>query len=222
VNRELNKRAIQPFRFYTRQNLMVATGKKAKDARTFLHILKEVPGSVVYYHTHHFLQQHQHLSPEPPNDFAYWIREVLGEEELGEKVAAIDILDCNNIREFRERIIHVLEEYIACHQDELRKAPYGQEFSFIRAITFIVPTQYIAHTLEEFSEYLKRVSIHSLYYHIFEARLRLAKGENDFSYWLRTSLGEQKLAQELASLDPYTHTMESLRTRIYEILKKVG
>jgi hypothetical protein len=48
------------------------------------------PPSVVFQHTHHFLVQHQELSPEPPNDFAYWVATVLQEDELGERLAAVD------------------------------------------------------------------------------------------------------------------------------------
>ena len=40
--------------------------------------------------------QHQYLSPEPPNDFAYWVSNVLQEDRLGEQLAAIDLIQFRN------------------------------------------------------------------------------------------------------------------------------
>ena len=57
------------------------------------------------------------------------------------------------------------------------------------------------------------MSINSLYYHMFDAKLRLERGENDFSAWFR-GLGLEALAREMHSLDPYTYTLEGLRKRI--------
>ena len=55
---------------------------------------------------------------------------------------------------------------------------------------------------------------------MFEARLRLEKGTNDFSYWIDTSLGDKKMADEITRLDPYTYTMEDLRKALIRIVKK--
>jgi hypothetical protein len=90
----------------------------------------------------------------------------------------------------------------------------GSEFNFIKAYSFIVPTPYIASDLAEFLECIKRISVHSLYFHIFEARLRLERVTNDFSFWLGTSLDETELAEEIARLDPYTYTLEDLRSEL--------
>ncbi len=45
---------------------------------------------------------------------------------------------------------------------------------------------------------------------MFEARLRLERGENDFSNWFE-GVGREDLAAEVARLDPYTMTLEGLR-----------
>ena len=70
-----------------------------------------------------------------------------------------------------------------------------------------------AGNLEEFLSSLKKVSIYSLYYHMFEARLRTSRGSNDFSLWFNER-GETALAKQIERLDPYTHTLEELRSRI--------
>ena len=85
--------------------------------------------------------------------------------------------------------------------------------------TFVLHTPYVARTLTEFREALKQVSINSLYYHIFDAKLRLEKGENDFSRWFRDS-GRVELAEEVARLDPYSYTLEGLRNKIVKLGEK--
>ena len=60
----LNK-AKEPFKFYTQLHIPELTGLKAANLQELLDLIKTVPGSVIYHHTHRFLQQHQYLSPEP-------------------------------------------------------------------------------------------------------------------------------------------------------------
>src|ERR1700687_1126106 len=117
----------QPFRFLTSLNLTLLTNRRARDLAELLEHVRAVPGSVIYYHTHHFLVQHQYLSPEPPNDFAYWVTNVLQEDRLGEQLAAIDLVQLRTIRALRERIIAVIEHYLD-ERKQLRAAPDGAEF----------------------------------------------------------------------------------------------
>src|SRR5437660_12144475 len=104
--------AANPFDFKSRLNLTLLTGLSARDLAELLKNLRTVPGNVIYHHTHHFLVQHQYLSPEPPNDFAFWVTNHLQEEELGEELASIDVLRFGTIRELREAIIHTVEGYL--------------------------------------------------------------------------------------------------------------
>ena len=211
------KQAENPFYFCTRLNIRELTGKKARNIKELLDLIKKVPGSVIYNHTHQFLQQHIYLSPEPPNDFAYWIREFLNEEALAEQLTSIDTCQYSTIRALRNKIVETIEKHIAKYKGPLRTAPEGGEFHFIKSYSFIVPTPYVARNLREFIECLEKVSVDSVYFHIFEARLRLEKVTNDFSFWMRTSMGEPKLALEISALDPYTFTLEALRE---DIIKK--
>jgi hypothetical protein len=195
------------------------TGKRAKNLQELRDHLQQVPESAVYYHTHHFLQQHQFLTPEPPNDFAYWVTHVLKEEKVGEQLAAIDTIRFNSLASLREAILAALDQFLK-KNPKLREAPAGEEFHFMRAILFNLPTQHVAYDLVEFEEGLRKVTIHSLYYHIFEGLLRPPLGVNDFSDWLENSLGEKELARRLTKLDPYTHTMEGLRKKIIQLVER--
>jgi hypothetical protein len=216
---ELQK-AKEPFVFYTRMHLSELTGLRASTLNQLLQLVKEVNGSCIYHHTHRFLQQHQHLSPEPPNDFAYWVTEVLGEDELGEKLASIDVIQFNTIRSLREKIAETIESYLAENpMAKVRFSKENEEFHFMKSISFVMPTKYVAHDLNDFVEILGKITIDSIYYHIFESRLRLEKNANDFSNWFLTSLGDDRLAAEISKLDPYTFTLEGLRNRVIRIVK---
>lgn len=216
----LNK-AKEPFKFYTQVSLPELTGLKASNLQELLDLIKTVPGSVIYHHTHRFLQQHQYLSPEPPNDFAYWITGILGEDELGEALYSIDTIQYTTIRELRDEIVRTIENYIVRYPRSLQKfATPGEELHFVKSVSFIFQTPYTASDLKEFQAVLQRVSINSIYFHMFEARLRIGQGTNDFSNWLEDSLSEKKLANKIASLDPYTHTMENLRIRLIKLIEK--
>src|SRR5262249_9293856 len=210
--------ATQPFHFLTTMHLTLLTNRRARDLAELLEHLRVVPGSVIYFHTHHFLVQHQYLSPEPPNDFAYWVTNVLQEDRLGEQLAAIDIVQFRTIRALRERLIKVIEADLNERQ-RLRTAPEGEEFHFREAASFILPTPHVSHTLAEFADCVGKIGFGSLTFHLFDARLRLQKGENDFSEWL-AALGEEQLARAIACLDPYTYTLEGLRNEVVRLVRQ--
>jgi hypothetical protein len=211
--------ASQPFQFYARLHLRELTGLKARNLKELLSYIKTVPGSIIYHHTHHFLQQHQYLSPEPPNDFAYWVTEALNEPKLGEKLSSINTCEFSTIRALRDKIAATIEEFLNKSKRPLKEVSEGQELYFIKSISFILPTPYTIRTLEEFALILKKITIDSIYFHMFESRLRLERGTNDFSLWLETSLGEKELAKKIGKLDPYTHTMEGLRSKVIQLIE---
>lgn len=206
----------EPFYFYTEYHLVRLLAIKAKNTLELLEGLKRVPASSIYYHTHRFLQQHHYLSPEPPNDFAYWLSNILNLKDLGEAFASVDTVEFRNMEELRAEFIKILESYPLKNSAD---CPRGQEFHFMACKTFVLPTKYVARDLAEFAEVLSRVSINSLYFHVFEARMRLEKDENDFAAWFR-SMGQTELVQDVAKLDPYNITLEGLRERIIDMVKK--
>ncbi len=214
-------KAKEPFVFYTRLHLSELTGLRASTLGQLLELIKEVNGSCIYHHTHRFLQQHQYLSPEPPNDFAYWVTEVLGEDELGERLASIDVVQFTTIRSLREKIAATIAEYL--DKSPLAKVRFsreGEEFHFIKSISFVLPTNYVAYDLKDFIDVLSRITIDSIYYHIFEARLRLENNTNDFSNWIMNSVDDERMAREISQLDPYTFTLEGLRDKVIGIIKR--
>src|SRR3989338_5195184 len=130
----------EPFRFFTQVHLRELTGLKAKNIKELLYHIKTVPGSVIYHHTHHFLQQHQYLTPEPPNDFAYWVTEALNEVKLGERLASIHICYFASIRAIRDEVAAIIEKYLSSSKGPSKEANEGEKFHFMKSISFISST----------------------------------------------------------------------------------
>ncbi|MBI3009625.1 MAG: hypothetical protein HYY57_01390 [Candidatus Omnitrophica bacterium] len=211
----------EPFRFCTSLVLQEATGLRAATLPQLVGLLRRVPEGCIYFHTHYFLLSHHYLTPEPTNDFAYWVSSVLGEEGLGEILAGIDILEHTSLSSLREKLARTIESYLEENPAaRMRFASEGEEFFFIQSTHVVMPTPYAASSLEEFVEALSHVSIRSLYYHIFDARLRLGRPTNDFSRWFQEQLGMSELAHETAKLDPYAHTLEALRSILLSMLQR--
>jgi hypothetical protein len=210
---------VSVFYFKTRLNLVELLGIRVGNVPGLLEQIRLVPGSSIYHHTHRFLQQHNHLCPEPPNDFAFWITNTLGLDGLGEQLASIDTIKFTRINDLRDALITVIEKSLLPGNGMTASCHEGEEFHFMSCRTFVFSTDFRAADIGEFIQAMRAISLNSLYYHVFESRLRLGKVGNDFSQWL-DSCGQKKLADEIARLDPYTITLEGLRRKIIRLAEK--
>jgi hypothetical protein len=208
----------EPFYFRSQVELVRILGLKAKNPVEMMEGLKTIPPLCIYYHTHKFLQQHRFLSPEPPNDFAHWLGNILNLRELGEEMASVDVVNRKNMEELRTEFIRILDSYISQGKYTV-DAHDGAEFHFMSCRVFVLPTRYTARTPGEFIEAVRVIGPRSLYFHVFEAKMRLEGEENDFAAWFR-GLGEVETAKALSKLDPYTITLEGLRSKIIETVVK--
>jgi len=215
----LLKKAKEPFRFNSRTHLTQLTGLKAKNLQELADILKNAPDATVYYHTHHFLEEQYYSVPQLSNDFAVWVDNTLGNDILSEKLASIDPFGFSSLSALRERLVSVMMEYLATTPAS-REAAEGREFHFMKAVSVIFPIAYVAHDLRELTEALRKISLGSLYYHIFESKMRLGKGLNDFTVWIRDNLDEPGLAEEIARINPYTYTLEGLRSSLIQRIER--
>jgi hypothetical protein len=205
------------FEFKSRLNLVELLGVRARNILELRQGLASVSGGSIYHHTHRFLQQHHYLYPEPPNDFAFWIANALAMDDLAERLASIDTVSFHRIEELRSRLLAILDQWGDGDKMRARTCNEGEEFHFMGSRTFVLPTTLRAANLKEFSACLRHISFDSLYYHIFEARLRLEKDENDFSFWFLSN-GYEELGRKIKRLDPYTITMDGLRKKIIQLV----
>jgi hypothetical protein len=209
---------MQAFHFFTKLDQSLLLGLRARTVGELLTGIQSVPDSSIYHHTHRFLHQHHFLSPEPPNDFAYWVTDVLGDGALGEQLWSVDTVRFQNVGSLREKLIGILESHLDS-QRRISQCIEGEEFHFMASRTFVLPTTHVAHSLMEFADQIGRVSINSVYFHMFDAKLRLKYGENDFSRWFRDQ-GKTALADEMKRLDPYSYTLDGLRQRIVALVRQ--
>lgn len=209
------------FEFNSRLHLIELTGARAATLPELLDRLRTVSGASIYHHTFHFIQRHQYLTPEPSNDFAYWVSHILGDKRLGEELAGIDIMAHNTIRSIREAFIDKIEAATKVRPNlRTLSVQEGDEFVFLKSVSFVFPSRYRAENLKDFAECLKQISLSSIYFHLFESHIRLEHPTNDFSDWLANSLNENQMAIQIARLDPYMMTGEGLRKRILTIVNK--
>ena len=138
---------------------------------------------------------------------------------MGERLASVDTFGFPNLGALREKLVAIIEEYLSGGSN-FREAMPGREFHFMKSVSVILPTSYVVHDLREFVEALRKISLGSLFFHVFDSRLRLGKGLNDFSIWLQDSLGESELGEEIGRLDPYTYTLEGLRSALIRLIEK--
>ncbi len=214
----MEKEASNPFYFHSERRLVELTGEKARNLTELLYVLRFIDGAVVFYHTHHAFLDYHDITPDFRSDFAVWVRDEIRDQMLAEKLAGIDPMDYSSIRELREATLGILEEHIEEYGDR-RQARPGKEFFFRRSKSFVLPTGRVAKNLDEFCRHLRKISLRSLFYHLFEARLRLERRTNDFSIWLSDSLGLDSLAAKIDKIDPYVLTLDQLRRRMVALVE---
>ncbi len=139
----------------------------------------------------------------------------LGEQALGEKLASVDPLEYDSLGALRDALIDVIDRHLESHpMASMKFVTEGEELFFVKAVHVILPTSHTARNLEEFASALERVSIHSLYYHLFDTRLRLGRKTNDFSLWVSRELGLTELADDFSRMDLYSQTLEGIREKM--------
>ena len=95
-----------------------------------------------------------------------------------------------------------------------------ETFYFCASDTVVIPTSFVAHSLREFAEGMRGVTVHCIHHHFIEARLRLKLMSNDFSQWLYEDMGLTEAARQLNRIDIYTMTLEDVRNQIIKIVER--
>jgi hypothetical protein len=103
---------MDEFRFCTKLDQTLLLGVKARSIHELLEGIRSAPRSSIYYHTHRFLLAHHYLTPEPSNDFAYWVTEVLNDATLGERLSSIDIVGFHTITDLQLHLVELIEKHL--------------------------------------------------------------------------------------------------------------
>jgi hypothetical protein len=216
----LKKIAEHPFSFVGCWELREMLGRSARDEQQLLEALEEIPLDSIYYHTHSFFLRHKYIAGPYPNDFATWAAIQVRDRVLGEKLGVLDPYDFENLESLRAEIVTIIEEHLSELQI-IPRAIYGEPFHFMQSRIVEAPTGLKARTLTEFREILANVDISVIYYHTFEAVLRLGRRNGDFALWIEGQLGLPELARKISKLDPYMTSLETIRGRMVKLCDEV-
>jgi len=207
------KDSVRAFRFNACSEIREILGKQAEDERALAELLEEVPLDSVYFHTHSYFLRHRFIERTYPNDFAEWVGEQVRDHVLAERLSVVDPFDFKSLEALREELISILDDHLS-GLVSVPRAGFGTPFYFNRSRILEVPTGVEAHTLREFRDAISEVDASSIYFHIFEAHLRLQREENDFSAWIRSDLNLPDLADRIKALNPYLGSLERLRSNL--------
>ena len=183
---------IRPFEFKQCVNLIKSTGMRARTLRELRERAAVVSSESIFHHTYqYFLKGH---ALEYTNDFAHWAGESLEERALSEHLSNVDPYAFKNIEDLRMELLNVIDGYLK-NFPEPREAMPGDEFYFNETVTLTSPLGIKAKNLAEFLIAIKYVDAAAIYYHFYEARVRL--GVDDFSKWLEDSLDKKEVAERI-------------------------
>lgn len=201
------------FRFIGCSEIQEILGKQAEDERQLAELLEEVPLDSVYFHTHSYFLRTRFIERVYPNDFAEWAGEQVRDHVLAEQLCVVDPFDFPSLDALREELISMIDGHLA-GMSTVPRVGFGTPFYFSRSRILEVPTGLEVRTLREFRDTISEVDVSAIYFHMFEAHLRLRRDENDFSAWIRGALELPKLADRIQALNPYLGSLERLRSSL--------
>jgi hypothetical protein len=214
------KIAEHPFLFTGCWELREMVGRSARDEQQLLEAIEEIPLDSLSYHTQSFFLRHKYIAGPYPNDFATWAAIQVRDRVLGEKLGILDPYDFENLEALRTEIVNIIDEHLSQLQI-IPRVIYGEPFHFMQSRIIEVPTGLEARTLREFRKILAMVDASAVYYHNFEAMLRLGRRMGDFALWIEEQLNLPELAKKISSLDFYMTSLESIRQRIIRLCDEV-
>src|ERR1700687_5950853 len=215
----LSRTPVKPFYFNTSAHLLRITTQKATTLAEFLEALRTCPDDSIFQHTFRTLQEHHFIREGFSNDFAHWALAACNEPGLAEQLASVDVREFTSLGELRERFVQIVEQHLKLNPSDGPKAA-EETFYFCASDIVVMPTKFVAATMQDFTQGLREVSVHSIHHHFIEARLRLKLMSNDFSQWLHEDVGLTDTARALNRIDIYTATLEDVRGQIVRVVER--
>ena len=210
---------VKPFYFNTSGHLLRITRQKANTLAEFLEALRECPEGSIFQHSFRTLQEHHFIREGFSNDFAHWAVSACNEPSLAEGLASVDVREFTSVAQLRERFVEIVGSFLQRNPAAASRSA-RETFYFCASESVVIPTSFVAHSLQEFAEGMRGVTVHCIHHHFIEARLRLKLMSNDFSQWLYEDMGLTEAARELNRIDIYTVTLEDVRNQIIRIVER--
>jgi hypothetical protein len=213
----LGKR-IEAFEFKQCVSIVKSTGRHAKNLKELRTIISKIGSESIFHHVYqYFLKGHM---LEYTNDFAEWAGESLEERALAERLSIIDPYTFKSVDGVRNELLRKIDSFLGS-SSRTHEVLSGNEFYFNQTISIVFPVGVKTKNLAEFLVALEHMDAGSIYYHFYDSRFRLGEGvADDFSRWIEHTLGKKKLADKIRDIDPFMHSIESIREHIRKILEK--
>jgi hypothetical protein len=194
----------QPFEFLKARYLVGLTGRKARNLKEFMEILKDAEDTTLFYHIYHPLLESHLVPPEYPNDFSFWFADSLQNTDLAEEIANIEFVE-SGFEQLKRTLIRKLELH---SQDVIAKENVipGNEFHFLRCNIIVYKTGIFARNLDELIDHIADCSELSLFYHLVTSRVFRGSKMDDFSEWIVQNTKEEDLAERIRRIDPTTYS----------------
>lgn len=211
------EKGIEPFEFMQCVSIVKSTGKFAKNLGELRTLISESGDEAIFHHTHQYFLKGHIL--EYTNDFAEWAGVNLEERALAERLSCIDPYILKSVSEVRKELIHKIDYFLADFPKP-RDVVTGNEFYLNETVCIIFPVGVTAKNLAELLVTVEQIDKSSIYFHFFDSRLRPGEGVvDDFSRWIEHSLGKRALAEKIRAIDPFVHSIESIRTHIMKVIE---
>jgi len=215
----MSQRAQRPFVFYGCMELREILGKAAENEKELADLIEEVPPDSIFYHTHSFLLRHRFANGEYLNDFANWVATEVEDRVLGERLGIIDPSEFEDLEALREEILSIIDDHLAGARI-IPRVIFGEPFAFMQSRIVQIPAGPEAYSLEDLRQNLEEVDISALYFHLFEARLRLKRRDYDIPLWLMEELGLKELAEQIRRIQLYSMSLEQLRSKLLSLCER--
>jgi len=211
-------KSVRSFEFKQCVSIVKSTGKHAKNLRELRKMIATVGDESIFHHTHqYFLKGHM---LDYTNDFSQWAGENLEERALAERLTSIDPYTLKTITAVRKELIREIDAFLKTFP-EPRDVTSGNEFYFNETVSLVFPVGVTTRNLSEFLVALEHIDTGSIYYHFYDSRVRLGEGiVDDFSRWIEHTLGRKNLADRIRVIDPFMHSIESIRKHIMEVVEE--
>lgn len=207
----------EPFEFKQCVSIVKSTGTHVKNLSEMRQAISKIGDESIFHHVHqYFLKGHM---LEYTNDFSQWAGESLEERALAERLASIDPYTFKSINGARKELIREIDAFL-----DMFPKPHDvmeeNKFYFNETVSFVFQVGVRTKTLAEFLVAIEYIDAGSIYYHFYDSRVRLGEGTvDDFSRWIEHSLGRKNIADQIREIDPFMHSIESIRSHIKEIIE---
>jgi hypothetical protein len=212
-------KANKPFQFVTASYLVRIGNQESVSLLELQHGIEGCSDASIFYHTFQSLGRHHFLTEGFSNDFAEWVFSACNRPALAEQLASLDIRDYVSLADLRGDLRRIVGDYCHSNPREAQQAAF-EPFYFCETVEEEVPLGFEAWMLEEFRDGLKRLGHASMQFHFITSRLRLHLRSNDFSQWLAKELELKELGRRVDQIDVYTNTLDSVRTRMIELIER--